>query len=73
MHDLLKDLAPILTVTFPFLMGLLASHESHKKSQREEYQALIDRYKRESDANYKKWMDAEKKIDELRKELLEKG
>ncbi|KRL13077.1 hypothetical protein [Schleiferilactobacillus perolens] len=76
MEEIIKQLAPLLNVLSPVLLGLLAYLEFNKKNHREEHNddidsrdKLIESLRAERDAIYQKWLSSEKLVDELRKEL----
>lgn len=76
MEEIIKQLAPLLNVLSPVLLGLLAYLEFNKKNHREEHNddidsrdKLIESLRAERDAIYQKWLRSEKLVDELRKEL----
>lgn len=76
MEEIIKQLAPLLNVLSPVLLGLLAYLEFNKKNHREEHNddidsrdKLIESLRAERDAIYAKWLASEKQVDRLRKEL----
>lgn len=79
MEEIIKQLAPLLSVLTPLLLGLLAYLEFNKKNHREEHNddinsrdKLIESLRAERDAIYAKWLASEKQVDRLRKELNER-
>ena len=79
MEEIIKQLAPLLNVLSPLLLGLLAYLEFNKKNHREEHNddidsrdKLIESLRAERDAIYSKWLASEKQVDRLRKELNER-
>lgn len=79
MEEIIKQLAPLLSVLTPLLLGLLAYLEFNKKNHREEHNddinsrdKLIESLRAERDAIYSKWLASEKQVDRLRKELNER-
>jgi hypothetical protein len=79
MEEIIKQLAPLLNVLSPLLLGLLAYIEFNKKNHREEHNddidsrdKLIESLRAERDAIYAKWLASEKQVDRLRKELNER-
>lgn len=79
MEEIIKQLAPLLNVLSPLLLGLLAYLEFNKKNHREEHNddidsrdKLIESLRAERDAIYAKWLASEKQVDRLRKELNER-
>lgn len=79
MEEIIKQLAPLLNVLSPLLLGLLAYLEFNKKNHREEHNddvdsrdKLIESLRAERDAIYAKWLASEKQVDKLRHELAER-
>ncbi|MFS8161441.1 hypothetical protein U7537_04510 [Lacticaseibacillus rhamnosus] len=76
MEEIIKQVAPILNILSPIILGVLAYWEFNKKNKREQHNddiesrdKLIESLRQQNEDLYKKRVSAEKLIDELRKEL----
>ena len=79
MEDIIKQVAPILNVLSPIILGLIAYWEFNKKNQREKHNDDIDSrdkqiasLQKQHEDMYQKWLSSEKLVDELRQELNRK-
>ena len=79
MEDMIKQLAPILNVLSPIVLGVLAYWEFNKKNQREKHRddiesrdKLIASLQKQYEDMHAQWLSSEKEIGRLRKELDER-
>lgn len=76
MEEIIKQVAPILNILSPIILGVLAYWEFNKKNKREQHNddiesrdKLIESLRQQNEDLYKKRVSAEKLVDELRREL----
>lgn len=76
MEDMIKQLAPILNVLSPIILGVLAYWEFNKKNKREEHNddiesrdKMIADLRKQEETMHQRWLSSEKEVDRLRREL----